>query len=110
MKNFLLGLNDSEPVRLYVYPLLALLIASLVTRGVLDASLADYITAVLATVLGLTAAETARSQVTPMARVAAAITASARTPHPSGSNPAVPYFDSSERADGHDESGRHEQD
>lgn len=72
--NFLKKLRSNEPVRLYVYPALVVLVGLLVTRGVIDAELADLVTGAVALVLGIGAAEAARAKVTPAGKVAEAVT------------------------------------
>ncbi|KIQ15341.1 hypothetical protein [Rhodococcus sp. MEB064] len=62
-------LRAYEPVRLYVYPLLLVLVGLLVTRGAIDSSVGDLIIAATAAILGIGAAETARAKVTPEAKV-----------------------------------------
>ncbi|MFC9769076.1 hypothetical protein [Rhodococcus jostii] len=75
MMNVLRTLRNSEPVRLYVYPILAVLIGILVARGVIDAEAADLITGAVALILGVGATEAARAKVTPAGRVTDAVTA-----------------------------------
>lgn len=67
--SLLTKLRANEPVRLYVYPLLVALLITLVGKGVIDASVGDLVTAAVTALLGLTATEAARAQVTPQARV-----------------------------------------
>lgn len=55
-----------EPVRVYVYTVLAVVIALLVARGVMSAAEAPLWTALVATLLGVPAVETARSKVSPV--------------------------------------------
>lgn len=62
-------LRTYEPVRLYVYPLLVILVGVLVAKGVIDASVGDLVTAAVTALLGITAAEAARAKVTPEAKV-----------------------------------------
>lgn len=66
-------LRNSEPVRLYVYPILAVLVGVLVARGVIDDQAADLITGAVALILGVGAAEAARAKVTPAGKVAEAV-------------------------------------
>ncbi|OZF09806.1 hypothetical protein CH300_00045 [Rhodococcus sp. 15-1154-1] len=67
--SILTKLRAYEPVRLYVYPLLVILVGLLVGKGVIDASVGDLVTAAVTALLGITAAEAARSKVTPEAKV-----------------------------------------
>ena len=62
-------LRAYEPVRLYVYPLLVILVGLLVTRGAIDASIGDLVVAAATALLGVGAAEAARAKVTPEAKV-----------------------------------------
>ncbi len=64
--NSVLSAIRSEPIRTIIYPLLAILVASLVARGTVDQSAADIITGVVAAILGIPAAEVARAKVTPV--------------------------------------------
>ncbi|WP_454199604.1 phage holin [Nocardia sp. Marseille-Q1738] len=63
--NAVLNAVRSEPIRTILYPLLAILVGTLVARGTVDQSMGDIITAVIAAVLGIPAAEIARSKVSP---------------------------------------------
>jgi hypothetical protein len=56
----------NEPVRLYVYTVLAIVVGLLVARGVLSTAEAPLWTALVATLLGVPAVETARSKVSPV--------------------------------------------
>lgn len=71
--SFLAKLRAYEPIRLYVYPLLVILVGILLTRGVIDGATADLIRGLLEAlavgVLGVSAAEAARARVTPEAKV-----------------------------------------
>lgn len=66
-------LRAYEPIRLYVYPLLVVLVGSLLARGIIDGATAELIRGLLEAlavgVLGISAAEAARAQVTPEAKV-----------------------------------------
>ncbi|OZE92438.1 hypothetical protein CH298_02580 [Rhodococcoides fascians] len=66
-------LRAYEPIRLYVYPLLVVLVAFLLARGIIDGATAELIRGLLEAlavgVLGISAAEAARAQVTPEAKV-----------------------------------------
>lgn len=62
-------LRAYEPIRLYVYPLLVILVGLLVTRGAIDASVGDLVVAAATALLGIGAAEAARAKVTPEAKV-----------------------------------------
>ncbi|UGT65338.1 hypothetical protein LTT66_18380 [Nocardia gipuzkoensis] len=55
----------AEPVRAILYPLLAILVGVLVTRGIVDQFSADIIIGIVGAVLGVPAAEAARAKVTP---------------------------------------------
>jgi hypothetical protein len=57
-----------EPVRALVYPLLTALVVYLVSKGVVTADASPYVVAALAALLGIPAVETARHQVTPVAK------------------------------------------
>lgn len=63
-------LRSSEPVRLYVFPLLVVLVGTLVTKGVLDGDTATLVIGLVTAVLGLGAQEVARAKVTPAGRAA----------------------------------------
>jgi len=59
----------SEPVRTILYPLVVILFGVLVTRGIIDSSTAGILAAVVAALLGVTATETARAKVVPLAKL-----------------------------------------
>ncbi|WP_227979993.1 hypothetical protein [Nocardia spumae] len=69
--NKVLSIVHSEPVRVIVYPLLVALIGALVAKGTIDSSLGDIVTAIVAALVGIPAAEVARAKVTPVARLVA---------------------------------------
>lgn len=54
-----------EPVRVVLYTLSGIVLAALVSKGVVDQSLSDSVAGVIAAVLGVGAAEGVRSQVSP---------------------------------------------
>ena len=56
--------RQSEPVRLYLYPVLGLVLAYLVAQGILTADAADLVSAIAALVFGGAGIEIARSKVT----------------------------------------------
>ncbi|WP_072689248.1 hypothetical protein [Rhodococcus marinonascens] len=87
--SILTTLRESEPVRLYVYPILVVLVGVLLARGVIDAQIADLITAAATGILGITAAEAARAKVTPAARVAEAVVDVADRVQRAGASPQV---------------------
>lgn len=63
-------LKASEPVRLYLYPILVILIGYGVYRGVVDDSVATLVVIpALGVLLGIPATEAARAKVTPQAKV-----------------------------------------
>lgn len=70
-------LRGREPVRLYLYPVLVVVVGVLAALGYLDGSLANIALAGVALALGVPATELARAQVTPSTRVADAIAAGA---------------------------------
>lgn len=61
--NAIMSTIRSEPIRTLLYPILVVVIGALVAKGVLSDFSADTIVAIVAAVLGIPAAETARSQV-----------------------------------------------
>jgi hypothetical protein len=71
--NAVLSAIRSEPIRTIMYPLLAILVGTLVARGTVDQSMADIITGVIAAILGIPAAEVARAKVRPIAKPVAGI-------------------------------------
>lgn len=56
----------SEPVRVYVYGALSVVIALLLARGIVSGAEAPLWTALVALLLGVPATETARSRVSPI--------------------------------------------
>ena len=60
--------KDTEPVRTWLYGLLAPVIALLVGYGILTDQHAELWIAVVTAALGITGTESARKQVTPLAR------------------------------------------
>lgn len=66
---FLAKLKDSEPLRLYVYPVLVVLLGVAVTRGVVDQSVADMLLPLVGLLIGVPAVEIARAKVTPQAKL-----------------------------------------
>ncbi|MGO4649782.1 hypothetical protein AB4305_33375 [Nocardia sp. 2YAB30] len=64
----LLSILQSEPVRTRAYPLLVVLVAYLVAKGVVSDDLSQCILAAVAALLGLRAVELARGVVTPVAK------------------------------------------
>ncbi|MDL9944169.1 hypothetical protein QSJ19_00950 [Gordonia sp. ABSL11-1] len=63
-------LKASEPVRLYLYPILVILIGYGVYRGVVDDSVATLVVIpALGVLLGIPATEAARAKVTPQAKL-----------------------------------------
>ena len=56
----------SEPVRVYVYTVLAAVVAALVVFGVVDSETVPVILGVVTAVLGVVGTEKARSKVTPL--------------------------------------------
>lgn len=63
--NAVLSAIRSNPVRSIIYPLLAILVGTLVARGTIDSSVADIITGVVAVIIGIPATEITRSKVSP---------------------------------------------
>lgn len=63
--NAVLAAIRSNPVRSIIYPLLAILVGTLVARGTIDSSVADIITGVVAVIIGIPATEITRSKVSP---------------------------------------------
>jgi hypothetical protein len=72
-------LRAYEPLRLFVYPVLAGLVGILVVRGYLAADLADVLVAAIALVIGVPATELARGRVWPQSKIADAVTAGTHT-------------------------------
>ena len=64
--NKIISAIQSEPVRAIVWPLLAILVGALVAKGTITSSLGDVITAIVAALVGVPAAEAARAKVTPV--------------------------------------------
>ncbi|WP_043735635.1 hypothetical protein [Nocardia asiatica] len=58
----------TEPIRVLLWPVLVGIAGYLVVRGVVDEFSADMILVILAAVLGIPAAEVARTKVTPDAK------------------------------------------
>lgn len=65
-----MSLAKSEPVRLYLYSLLAPVLAILVAFGVVDSEAVALWIALGTAVLGIPAIELARAKVTPVAKLA----------------------------------------
>ena len=55
-----------EPVRTILYPLIVILLGIAVTRGFITSDTADLFTTIVATILGVTGVEVARSKVSPV--------------------------------------------
>lgn len=70
MKN-VVTLAHSQPVRIVFYPLLLALVAYLSTRGIVDSDTADWITAIIAAVLGIGGTEQVHAAVFSPATVVA---------------------------------------
>lgn len=64
----LLDVIRSEPIRTILYPLLVILVGTLLAKGGISEFSADTIIAVVAAVLGIPATEIARRNVTPVSR------------------------------------------
>lgn len=75
MSSYLAKLRDNEPVRLILWPALAILTGWLVTKGVIGTDAADLITAGALLILGGGGIEAARTRVTAGAHVTDAVTA-----------------------------------
>ena len=56
----------TEPLRISLYPLLAMIVAYLVGRGIIDAALGEIIVAAVVLTLGIFGVEVARSNVSPV--------------------------------------------
>lgn len=56
---------NTEPVRMALYPLVALIVGFLVVKGVLSSDDADFILGLAVLILGALGIEVARSKVTP---------------------------------------------
>lgn len=65
----LTNLRKNEPVRLYAYPTLILLVGYLVVSGYVDSNLANIALGILGAALGVPFAEVARNKVYPEAKV-----------------------------------------
>lgn len=65
----LANLKKNEPVRLYAYPALILLVGYLVVSGVVDANVGNLVLGILGTAVGVPLAEVTRSKVYPEAKV-----------------------------------------
>lgn len=63
-----------EPVRLYVYSVVAAVLAVLVAYGIVDEQLLPVILAAVSAVVAVPAVETARSKVSPVGTVATPVT------------------------------------
>lgn len=66
-------IRELEPVRLYGYTFVALIVAALVGKGVVNGEVGDYVLTGVTLLLGAAGTEAARSKVTPAARVQTAI-------------------------------------
>lgn len=64
--NKVISLFESQPARMYFYPAVLAIIAYLVSRGVLDSDAADWITSIVAAVVGVGATETVHAKVRPV--------------------------------------------
>lgn len=73
------NLRDNEPVRLYVYPGLVMVVGYLAVSGYIDNELGNMILAVVGLVLGIPMAEAARNRVRPEAKVQDVINAAVDT-------------------------------
>lgn len=91
----------SEPVRTRVYPLVILVTAFLVTRGVIDDGWGNFLLAGIALVLGMIGVESTRATVAPVIKVGPDYVVASATPI-SGNTPAdvmpemvpgVPYIE-----------------
>ncbi|MCC3333603.1 hypothetical protein [Nocardia abscessus] len=67
----LLSALRTEPIRALLWPVLVGIAGYLVVRGVVDQFSADMIVAIVAAILGIPAAEVARTKVTPDAKLRA---------------------------------------
>lgn len=56
-----------EPVRTAIYPMIVLIVAYLVQRGIVDSSTRDFVLALTALALGAAGVEAARAKVSPVA-------------------------------------------
>jgi hypothetical protein len=68
--NKILSTIRSEPIRAILYPVLVILIGTLVTKGILTDFSSDIVIGLIGAVLGVPAAEAARSKVWSPASVA----------------------------------------
>jgi len=67
--NKVLSVVRSEPIRAILYPVLLILIGALVAKGVLTDFSSDIVIGLIGAVLGIPAAEAARSKVWPSAKL-----------------------------------------
>lgn len=66
MHSKILKLLSSEPVRAYIYTIVTILLGLLVTKGIIDGSVQDYVLSIVVAVLGVGTTETVRSAVSPV--------------------------------------------
>ena len=72
----------TEPVRVYVYTVLAAVVGALVAFGVVDSNLVPVLLALGTAVLGIVGTETARAKVTPVVKTLVPDPSVCRYPYP----------------------------
>jgi len=63
--NKVISLAESQPARVYFYPAVVAMVAYLASRGTLDHDTADWITSIVAAMVGVGATESVHASVRP---------------------------------------------